>query len=184
MICGGDELSRTQQGNNNTYCQDNELSWNDWTLDERRAAFLEFASRVARFRLAHPSFRRRSYSEQDPLAAAGPDSIVWFRADGERMADADWGDGGWMRTLGMYLDGHALEIRDREGYHVDDADFLLLLNAHAEPVDFTLPKELPADGWRVAFDTAHPDLAEKGEPLSSAALKLDARSFVVLSHER
>jgi isoamylase len=184
MICGGDELSRTQHGNNNTYCQDNELTWLDWSPNESRTAFFEFASRVARFRLAHPSFRRRSFREQDPLVAAGPDSIVWFRADGQRMADADWDNGGWMRTLGMYLDGRAPEIRDRNGNHVDDADFLLLLNAHAEPVDFQLPPELPSDSWRVQFDTARADLAEAGEPLGGAPLKLAARSFVVLSHAR
>lgn len=184
MICGGDELGRTQQGNNNTYCQDTDLSWLDWSLDDRRAAFLEFAGRVARFRRAHPNFRRRSYREQDPLAAPVPDNIVWFRADGERMADADWDNGGWMRTLGMFLDGRAPEIRDRDGNHVDDADFLLLLNAHAEPVEFHLPKELPADGWRVQFDTSRPQLAESGEPLAAAALTLAARSFLVLSHER
>lgn len=109
---------------------------------------------------------------------------MWFRADGERMADTDWEDGGWMRTLGMFLDGRASEIRDGDGNHVDDADFLLLLNAHTEPVDFQLPKEHAQAGWRVQCDTARPDLAENGEPLSAAPLKLAARAFVVLSHER
>jgi isoamylase len=183
MICAGDELSRTQQGNNNTYCQDNELSWLHWDLGERERAFLEFASRVARFRRAHPNFRRRSFHEhhaQSPVA----EPVRWYRADGQRMNDADWGDGGWMRTIGMYLAGRAALIRDREGKPVTDHDFLLLLNAHSDPVAFTLAEEFRSRAWQIHFDTARPDLPEAGEPLADKTLTLAGRSFVVLGHAR
>lgn len=183
MICAGDELSRTQHGNNNTYCQDNELSWLAWNLGEREQQFLEFAARIGRFRRAHPNFRRRSFHEQH---AHSPvlEPVRWYRADGQRMAEADWDDGGWMRTIGMYLAGRAALIRDREGRPVVDHDFLLLLNAHAEPVDFALADEFTNRSWRVHIDTARPELPEAGEPLPDKKLTLAGRSFVVLGHAR
>ncbi|MBA4136193.1 MAG: glycogen debranching enzyme GlgX [Opitutus sp.] len=183
MIYGGDELSRSKNGNNNTYCQDNELTWLHWDLGEREQGFLEFASRVARFRRAHPNFRRRSFHER---AGASPvtEPVRWYRADGQRMGEADWDNGGWMRTIGMYLAGRATLIRDREGRQVTDHDFFLLLNAHAEPVEFALAEEFLERAWRVCFDTARPELPEEGEPLAAPKLTLAGRSFVVLGHER
>jgi glycogen operon protein len=186
MIYSGDELSRTKRGNNNTYCQDNELTWLDWNFatDERKRTFLEFAARVAQFRRAHPNFRRRSYKEDDPSVGGPRESVRWFRSDGAPMSEQDWSDGGWMRTLGMYLDGKAAEIRDREGVHVVDDDFLLLLNAHHDAVDFHLPKGQRRRAWTIAFDTARPELPEAGEPVQNARVTLQGRSFMVLQHRR
>jgi glycogen operon protein len=185
MISGGDELSRTQGGNNNGYCQDSELSWYHWDLDPTRAAFLEFARRVIHYRKQHPNFHRYAFYDGDPEAKHPDKNIVWFRADGKRMVAKDWEDGGWMRTLGMFINGTAPEIRDRSGRCAEDADFLLLLNAYHEPVSFRISHELHPSGWMVAFDTARPTLrVEKEAVKRSRLVNLAARSFVVLSHAR
>jgi len=185
MISGGDELSRTQDGNNNAYCQDSALSWCHWNLDDRRHAFLEFAQRVTRYRKAHPNFHRYAFYDRDPDAVHPDKNIVWFRADGKRMEAEDWEDGGWMRTLGMFLNGRAPEIRDSAGQCAEDKDFLLLLNAHHEPVPFRISYSLYHAGWRVAFDTARPNLPLEREVVKrNRIVDMAARSFVVLSHER
>ena len=185
MISGGDELSRTQLGNNNAYCQDSELSWYHWDLDDRRKAFLDFAQRIVQYRKRHPNFNRYAFYDSDPDALHPDKNIVWFRADGKRMGPKDWENGGWMRTLGMYLNGAAPEIRDSAGQCAEDWDFLLLLNAHHEPVSFRISYELYHAGWKVAFDTSRPDLPLEQESVKRNRLvDLTPRSFVVLCHER
>jgi isoamylase len=185
MISGGDELSRTQNGNNNGYCQDSELSWYHWDLDERQRDFLDFAQRVNRYRKQHPNFHRYAFYDSDPDAVHPDKNIVWFRADGKRMEAKDWEDGGWMRTLGMFLNGMAPEIRDSEGLCAQDRDFLLLLNAHHEPVAFRISYELYHSGWKIAFDTARPKLPMEREAVKrNRIVEMAPRSFVVLSHER
>jgi glycogen operon protein len=185
MISGGDELSRTQQGNNNAYCQDNELSWYHWDLDERRKAFLDFARRILRYRKQHPNFHRYAFYDNDPDAKHPDKNIVWYRADGKRMGAKDWERGGWMRTLGMFLNGTAPEIRDSTGQCAEDKDFLLLLNAHHEPVAFRISYELYHSGWKIAFDTARPDLPLETESVKrNRLIDMTPRSFVVLCHER
>ncbi len=185
MISGGDELSRTQNGNNNAYCQDSELSWYHWELDESRQNFLDFARRVNRYRKLHPNLHRYAFYDNDPDAIHPDKNIVWFRADGKRMEAKDWEDGGWMRTLGMFLNGMAPEIRSSEGRCVQDKDFLLLLNAHHESVAFRISYQLYHSGWKVAFDTARPHLPIERESVKrNRILDMAPRSFVVLSHER
>jgi isoamylase len=185
MISGGDELSRTQNGNNNAYCQDSALSWYHWDLDERCKAFLDFARRIVQYRKQHPNFHRYAFYDNDPDAAHPDKNLVWFRADGKRMGAKDWESGGWMRTLGMFLNGTAPEIRDNTGQCAEDKDFLLLLNAHHERVPFRISYELYHSGWKVAFDTARPDLPIEQEVVNrNRLIDLTERSFVVLSHER
>jgi isoamylase len=185
MISGGDELSRTQAGNNNGYCQDSELSWYHWDLDPAKAEFLEFARRVVHYRKQHPNFHRYAFYDSDPEARHPDKNIVWFRADGKRMKERDWADGGWMRTLGMFINGMSPEIRNFAGDCVEDNDFLLLLNAHHESVSFRISHELHHSGWKVAFDTARPALPIEAEEVKRSRLvALAARSFVVLSYER
>jgi isoamylase len=185
MISGGDELGRTQQGNNNAYCQDNELSWYHWSLDAPKAQFLEFAQRVIQYRKSHPNFHRNAFYDHDPDAKHPDKNIVWFRADGKHMEGKDWEDGGWMRTLGMFMNGMAPEIRDAHGQCCDDWDFLLLLNAHHEPVAFRISHELYHAGWKLAFDTARPTLEIGKETVKRNRLvQLAGRSMVLLSHER
>ena len=184
MVCSGDELGRTQQGNNNTYCQDNELSWVHWDLDGRRKALLEFAARVARYRRDHPNFRRRSFYEKDPSVAPQSENVQWIRADGKPMEPLDWEQGGWMRVLGMLLKGEAREIRDAQGRHTEDDDFLLLLNTHSEPVEFKLPEAIAGEEWKVAIDTSRPQLAAGEERVQNGALQTAAHSFTVLVRDR
>jgi glycogen operon protein len=185
MISGGDELCRTQRGNNNGYCQDNELSWYHWDLQPPQAEFLEFARRIIQYRKAHPNFHRNAFYDHDPDAKHPDKNIVWFRADGKRMEPKDWEDGGWMRTLGMFLNGEAPEIRDRNGQCAGDWDFLLLLNAYHESVAFRISHELYHSGWRIAFDTARPTLdIDKESVKRNRLVNLTARSFVLLSHDR
>ena len=185
MISGGDELSRTQGGNNNGYCQDSDLSWNQWDLDARQREFLEFAQRVNQYRRQHPNFHRYAFYDNDPDAINPDKNIVWFRADGKRMGSKDWDDGGWMRTLGMFLNGMAPEIRDNHGHCAHDKDFLLLLNAYHEPVAFRISYELYHSGWKIAFDTARPQLPIEREAVKrNRIVDMAPRSFVVLSHER
>ena len=185
MISGGDELSRSQNGNNNCYCQDNELSWYHWDLDAPKKAFFDFAQRVIKYRKQHPNFHRGLFYDHDPDAKHPDKNIVWFRADGKRMESKDWEDGGWMRTLGMFMNGAASEIRDAQGQCAEDTDFLLLLNAHHEPVAFRISHELYHAGWKVAFDTARPMLEiDKESVKRNRLVNLAARSMVLLSHER
>ena len=185
MISGGDELSRTQEGNNNGYCQDSALSWYHWDLDPRQREFLGFAQRVNLYRKQHPNFHRYAFYDSDPDAVHPDKNIVWFRADGKRMEAKDWEDGGWMRTLGMFLNGMAPEIRDSRGACARDNDFLLLLNAHHEPVAFRISYELYHSGWKVAFDTARPQLPLEREAVKrNRIVDMAPRSFVLLSHER
>ena len=114
------------------------------------------------YRKQHPNFHRYAFYDNDPEASHPDKNIVWFRADGKRMGAKDWENGGWMRTLGMFLNGTAPEIRDSAGDCAEDKDFLLLLNAHHEPVAFRISYELYHSGWKIAFDTARPELADRG----------------------
>ena len=124
-----------QRGNNNALLSgQRDLSWYHWDLDAPQGTFLEFARRVAEYRKRHPNFHRYAFYDHDPDATHPDKNIVWFRADGKRMGRKDWENGGWMRTLGMFLNGAAPEIRDAPGQCAEDTDFLLLLNAHHEPV--------------------------------------------------
>jgi glycogen operon protein len=182
MLCAGDEISRTQGGNNNGYCQDTEITWHNWNLDDSRKSLLDFTSRLIHFRLKHPNFHRRSYVEADPTVSPQAESIRWLRSDGETMGEEDWNEGGWMRTIGMYLSGEAREIRDASGVRVTDDDFLVLLNSHHEPVEFKLPEEARGKVWSVAFDTARPELASGSEPLKDDNFKVQGRSLAVLAH--
>jgi isoamylase len=179
MICSGDEYGRTQRGNNNAYCQDNELAWFDWKWDERRTQFFDFARKVVGLRRNHPSFRRRRYKNEDPTESISAGSVRWFRADGKDMQADDWENGGWMRTLGMFLDGNAPEIRDPDGLEVQDNNYLLLLNAHHEPVVFKIPHSLSKCKWKVELDTAQPKAIE-GTLVVRRTLKIEGRSLMLL----
>ena len=184
MICAGDEIGRTQGGNNNGYCQDTEISWLDWDLDDSRRDLLDFTSRLIRFRRAHPNLHRRSFFEKDPAVAPQSEKVRWIRADGQAMGDGDWGENGWMRTLGMLLFGDAPEIRDAAGTRVEDDDFLILLNSFHEPVTFNLPADLANQDWSVAFDTNVPHSAQAVDKVKTGAIMLAGRSLVVLGHAR
>lgn len=187
MLCGGDEIGRTQKGNNNGYCQDSEISWHDWDLDERRRALLEFTSQLIHYRRAHPNFHRRSFFEHDPTVSAPQANVRWVRADGAPMGENDWSEGGWMRTIGMFLPGDAPEIRDPAGKPVRDDDFLLLLNSHHECLEFRIPEDLAPERWQIALDTSSggAGLSRDGaNAVAGAMVRLQDRSFVLLRRPR
>ena len=171
MLLAGDESGHTQHGNNNVYCQDNELGWLDWDLDGERGELLEFAQRLVHLRRRHPSFGRRSFFQGVAPDGAGVRDLVWFRPDGQEMTPADWGDGN-ARCIGMFMSGLGIADVGPRGEMLRDDDFFLLLNAHHEHIDF----RLPADGgapWRVEIDTTHPDDAAAAAQALAAPLPRD-----------
>ncbi|HEX6816799.1 MAG TPA: glycogen debranching protein GlgX [Ktedonobacterales bacterium] len=153
MICGGDEISRTQHGNNNAYCQDNELGWHDWTLSDRQQALLHFTRQVIKMRREHPVLHRRRFFRGRRIRGSEVKDIAWLRADGREMADDEWNTG-WVRTVGMRLGGDAIPSLDEEGNVIEDETLLVLLNAHWEPVPFVLPQRPEGGHWVLLVDTA------------------------------
>jgi len=167
MLLAGDEIGRTQQGNNNAYCQDNEVSWVDWTLDAERASLLGFVRRLIQLRREHPAFRRRDFFQGRPLHGGGVKDILWLRPDGGEMSDHEW-EREHARCLAVYLAGDGLNEVDRRGRSLRDDDFLMLFNAHHEEIAFVLPS-LPGEPWRCVLDTAWSDGAGCPPGASSAA---------------
>jgi len=156
MICHGDEMGRTQAGNNNVYCQDNELSWVNWNLNATQQDLLHFTRRVIKLRKDHPVLRRRRFFYGD--AAHGGESklqeIGWLRPSGEHMRDEDW-TAWYARSLMVYVNGHAISEPDRRGEKIVDNSFLLLVNASEEDIEFTIPTEPTGSSkaWKVVIDT-------------------------------
>ncbi len=180
MICGGDEIGRTQQGNNNAYCQDNEISWYDWNLDERKRALLDYTSQLIAFRRKHPNLRRHKYFQGRAIRGSEIKDVVWMRADGVEMTDEEWA-AGWHRALGLRLNGDATDIRDERGQRVTDDTLLLLVNAHHEPIPFVLPAFVPDSRWAVVFDTNRPNLKPEQETLAGQeSITMESRSLIML----
>ncbi|MDA0737965.1 MAG: glycogen debranching protein GlgX [Nitrospirae bacterium] len=152
MISGGDELGRTQHGNNNAYCQDNEVSWFDWNLTKSNQQLLEFTKQLIQLKKKHPVFQRRRFFQGRKIAGSEVKDISWFHADGKEMMDEEWDMG--FRSLGLRLSGDAMEEFDAKGCAIFDDTFLLLLNAHHEAVPFTLPAHKKGVRWVSIFDTS------------------------------
>ncbi len=158
MIYGGDELSHTKQGNNNTYCQDNELTWANWELDERRKAFLEFCRTCTRIWSEQPAIQRRKFFLGRPIRGTGIKDLSFFEPSGVEMSDAAW-DSGFVQCLGVRLAGDLINEVDERGEPIKGDTLLLLLNAHWEEIPFTLPDTADGDVWQILVDTAEPDRA-------------------------
>ena len=152
MLLAGDEMGRTQQGNNNAYCQDNTISWVDWSQAAAEQEMLQFTETLAGLRRDHPVFRRRRFF-LGQVPGAGKGDIVWLTPAGEVMTDADW-EASYAKSLAAYLNGDAISEPDPRGGKITDASFLLLFNAHSKPLTFTLPEAGYAAGWEVIIDTA------------------------------
>jgi isoamylase len=179
MLLHGDELGRTQQGNNNTYCQDSELSWVHW--DAMDQPLVEFTAVVNKIRRDHPIFRRSRFFDGRPVRRGEgeklPD-IVWLNTDGKGMDPEDW-DSGFGRTIGVFYNGHGIQEQDSRGRRITDDSFLLAFNAHDDNVDFLLPAEEYSPFWDLLVDTAA--TAETDQPLKAGSvLTLAAKSLVVL----
>ncbi|HET6229719.1 MAG TPA: glycogen debranching protein GlgX [Longimicrobiaceae bacterium] len=180
MICGGDEMGRTQGGNNNAYAQDNEISWVSWELGEGDRALLEFTKRVARLRREHPIFRRRRFFKGREIRGSEVKDITWLRPDGREMTDQEW-NSGFVKCFGMALGGDAIEEFDDQGRQVRDDSFLLLLNSDGAAMSFTIPASRTEDEWVIVFDTNQPELEEDARVVADGEeLHIEGRSMVVL----
>jgi isoamylase len=158
MLAHGDELGRTQGGNNNVYAQDNEISWVDWDEARNNDVLTEFTARLAALRAAHPVFRRQRFFQGRPIRGSSVDDIAWLHPGGHPMSEDDW-NGGHAQSLAIFLNGRGIPDRDKVGEGVVDDSFLLLINAHHQKVTFVLPDAAYGAAWEVVVDTADPLLA-------------------------
>jgi glycogen operon protein len=182
MLLGGDEIGRTQQGNNNGYCQDNEISWYDWAKADK--ARLDFTRRLIRLRHRHPVFWRRRWFQGRPIRGTQVSDIGWFTPAGAEMSEADW-QAGFAKSLGVFLNGRDIRSPNERGEPIVDDSFYLMFNAHSEPLDFTLPEEKWGRRWALILDTAEEaDYMSEEDPgpavQAGAQTKIGAWSLVLL----
>lgn len=183
MICGGDEVARTQQGNNNAYCQDNEISWTHWDLDDDRKSLLAFVSKLIHLRLDHPVLHRRRFftgrkAGDDPNTIP---EVEWFDHTGSIMDMNDWQNTHAFSMM-VYLNGADIPEMDYYGNPTVDNDFILIFNAHYEPIQFTLPDENYGSKWKLVVDTYNPDGPELNYE-AGFAITAQSRSFMLLMSE-
>ena len=181
MISHGDELSRSQRGNNNVYCQDNELSWIDWEDAREHEVLTEFTARLAALRAEHPVFRRKRFFQGRPIHGSSSTDIAWLRPDGQNMTDDDWSND-HMSAIAIYLSGHGIPDRNELGERVVDDSFLLLINASHQTSTFTLPDRTFGQAWERVVDTADPLLAgsRRHHHVAGARQRVPARTMHVL----
>jgi glycogen operon protein len=180
MILHGDEFGRSQGGNNNAYCQDNEISWLNWDLTPEQRQLLEWTKRVTKLRRDHPVLRRRRYFQGRAIRGAGVKDISWLQPDGTEMTDEAWNEGN--QALGVYIAGAATDLLDVRGDPLTDDNMLVILNGRDEDVTFTLPVlGRRRGGWRVALDSARP--REQSAPIRGGAYTVAGRSIAVLGQQ-
>jgi glycogen operon protein len=179
MLLGGDEMGRSQDGNNNAYCQDNEVSWFDWSDTREHWTLLEFTQRLTALRARHPIFRRRRWFQGRPIHGQGCNDVEWFRPDGTPMTDEDWSSG-FAKSVAIFLNGDAIPDPDVRGERVVDDSFLVLFNAHYEPIDFVMPEPAFGERWDVEIDTNDPMLFTPRSVKTGESLAVEARSLVAL----
>ena len=183
MLAGGDEVARSQRGNNNCYCQDNELTWYDWNLDSPRRRLRDFTSELIQFRLAHPNLHRRKFFQDRTIHQEGKrvveQDIAWFNTDGEQVPDNVW-EAEWNRAVGVLLNGQTLQVTDEEGKPITDDSFFMITNAAPDGVEFILPESPSGLKWSLVINTENIDApfsrAEAGEKII-----VGGRSLVLLS---
>jgi len=180
MLLSGDELGRTQRGNNNAYCQDNEISWLNWDLQESNEDLLNFCRELVYFRRQHPVFRRRKWFQGQAIHGMGVTDISWYNPDGGEMTQEQW-DVGYAKSVAVFLNGNRIPSPGRQGQRVSDDSFLLFFNAHYETIEFTLPVDFQNDQWTVDIDTKEPRfLQEQRLFTGEQTVPVVARSLVVL----
>jgi isoamylase len=181
MLLSGDEIGRTQQGNNNAYCQDHDLTWLDW--DSGDTALRDYVAYLAQLRAQHPTFRRRRFFEGRQIRGGSAEfDIAWFRPDGEQMDESDW-DVGFARTIGVYLNGNAIASLGPRGERIVDETFFVIFNAHSAFVDFRLPPEPYAKRWRLVLDTWEKSPRDGRRYAAETRARARARSILVLRRE-
>ena len=191
MLCGGDEIGRTQNGNNNAYAQDNALSWIDWSFaknkQDRRWALLQFTRFLIAFRKDHPNLHRRKFFQDRRIDPDAPDwqvnggreqDILWLRTDGTQMTQEEW-HAGWVRCIGLVLNGKTLDEVNAIGEPVGDDTFLILFNPHHEPVRFTLPQLRPSMAWELCLDTRYQEVTKPRSLRSRRSYQLIQRSLAL-----
>jgi isoamylase len=178
MLVAGDEFGRTQQGNNNAFCQDNEISWLNWAdADEK---LLAFTKKLVQLRKEHPVFRRRKWFQGVPIKGKGLEDIAWFLPDGNEMSDENWNHD-FAKSLGIFLNGRGLHHVGPKGEPVIDDNFYLIFNAHDEPLDYVLPPKIYGKQWTTALDTSDDDF--KAQTLKEKeTITVQGRSVVLLQH--
>lgn len=184
MLVAGDEMGRTQGGNNNAYCQDNEISWVKWDISDEERQFLHFVQRMIGLRRSHPLFHRNCFFVGREPNGRRIKDLAWFGPDGKEMDDEDWGQH-FTRCLGAYFSGADLGEIDARGKPIRDDDFLLLINAHHEPITFQLPRFRRNDGWHCMMDTDFElGLASDGDFACGDDYPLKERSMALFTRPR
>lgn len=178
MINMGDEYGRTQHGNNNVYCQDNELSWFNWDWSKEQQEFFDFTCKLIDIRKNSPIFRRRRFFLGRSVHGTGVKDIRWLRPDGKDMKDSEWNHS-YVRALGMQLNGQAMEEYDQRGKRIKDGIYLLIVNSYWEPIPFSIPKKQEHWKWEVLVDTYHPEKMEETNVISGV-VDMQPRSFMLL----
>jgi glycogen operon protein len=180
MIAHGDEFGRTQQGNNNVYCQDSELSWMDWSLAEKNAELLAFARKATQLRTDHPVFRRRRFFEGRPMRRGDEvGDIAWLTPTGREMTQEDW-DSGFDKCVAVFLNGNAIREPNARGERVVDDSFLLCFNAHEDAVDFVIPDDDYGQEWTAELDTTEPTGTTERVMKAGEKIPLPGRSLLIL----
>ncbi|MDX5346960.1 MAG: glycogen debranching protein GlgX [Hymenobacteraceae bacterium] len=180
MLVAGDELSRTQKGNNNAYCQDNEISWIDW--ENADLELLEFTKELIAFCKVHPIFNRRRWFQGQPIKGAGVDDIAWFLPEGTEMTDAHW-EHDFAKSLAVFLNGRGMHSVGPQGERIVDDNFYVIFNAHYEPLNYKLPPEKYGHQWTKILDTAENRIAEEGKVYKAGEMiTVPDRAVVLLHH--
>jgi isoamylase len=181
MLLGGDEMGRTQQGNNNAYCQDNEISWYNWDAVDQE--LLEFTSRLIEFRKKHTVFRRRRFFQGEAIHGGEMKDVAWFTPDGQEMTEENWGQG-FAKCLGVFLNGEAIPSPNARGEKIVDDSFYLIFNAHCELITFTLPESSWGRNWKMVFAADESGFPENGgEFRAGDRIEVQGRSFILLQRQ-
>jgi glycogen operon protein len=182
MICGGDEIARTQFGNNNAYCQDNELSWFDWTRAAQQQSLFAFVAGLIELRKKHPNLRRRNFYQDRSIRNSLVKDIAWFASDGHEMTDEEW-NSGWIRSIAVVINGETLGTVDEMGRPLVDDTFLVLINSYHDAVGFMLPSSPRNRPWRNMVDTGNLESPFSNGPVEPS-LHVAGRSLRLLRESR
>jgi isoamylase len=179
MLVAGDEISRTQRGNNNAYCQDNEISWLNWA--EADQDLLQFTRKLINLRRSHPAFCRRRWFQGQPIKGIGLEDIAWFLHDGSEMEEDHWNES-FAKSLGIFLFGRGLHAVGPKGEQIIDDSFYVIFNGHHESLDFTLPPVKYGKEWTKILDTSTNEIGEQEKFKAGAVVTVEGRSVVLLCH--
>ena len=181
MLVAGDEMGRTQQGNNNAYCQDNEISWLDW--EHQDTELQEFTRQLIHLRREHAAFSRKSWFKGEPVKGDGIEDIAWFLPDGSQMNEEHWQQD-FAKSVAVFLNGQGLHAVNSEGNKVIDDNFYIIFNAHHEPLDYKLPEKKYSTDWHVLIDTSKPAFNPTNKVYHAGeVINVEGRSVILLQHQ-